>query len=191
MTNNDPYTAPQAQPTPQQVQGMQQPIRSSVPKVFGILHIIYGGFGIISSALAPFASKTIKFNGLENNEQLKQLVENFAESTKMITYADAVVRFGLSVLIIMAGIQLLKYKKKGVQMTKIFYIIRIIALVAVTVAMRSHLVDYMDNISKLLNSPNILPSLPVQLIIGILMASIYPVIALIMLTRKNVQNDLS
>ena len=195
MSETTPYAAPQTNPIPQQAmpQGELGQVRSVVPKVFGILHIVYASLGLIFAlfSLALYANfdKIYAKLGLSDQE-----IENLLaamESSKNYTYIAVVVSIGLSILLILAGIKLLKYKGKGVQITKTFYIIRILAAVSIGYLQQVAQADYQEQLAQINHSQTAQLSPILSLMIGLVMVSIYPIVALIMLTRPNVQKDLT
>jgi hypothetical protein len=130
MQPYDPYQQQPQQPWPQQPQQQQwqqqqyqqQPKRSPIPKVIGILMIIFGGLGILgglwsllmSSAMSGFSSFGHHSYGAFGGGD----TDGFDAVSRFTTFSKftAFLGLGIAVTQLMAGIALVGYKAKGIKL---------------------------------------------------------------------------
>ncbi len=184
---NSPYATPQAQQPL-----TQQPVRSSVPKVMGILHIVFASFGILGSLSAFFTASIFKNIPLTGNQDADVFVSAM-EKMLTYTYIDAGVKIILGVLLLISGIKLLKYQASGLKLSNMWAYSRIIWAVIFAVISYSATIEFQQ--AMVANSPGAASIMKTAgtfgLIIGILILCIYPVVSLILLNRPNVKKDLN
>jgi len=193
MSETSPYTSPQAQQQ-QQPPFPPQQIRSSVPKVFGILHIIYAVFGIIFGLMA-FASKAIvegiQLNAGSNDPAVTKIMDAL-DNVLFYGYIDAAVKIILGIVLLIAGIKLLKYQASGLKLSNMWSISRVIWYVIITAMSYSATKAYQEVIFEA--NPEAAAMMKnfgaAGQILGFLIIAAYPIVSYIVLNKPNVKKDL-
>lgn len=195
MTDN-PYQASATDSTPTTPPMMEQP--SSVPKVFGIIHLIYAGLGILAgiAGLAnPALTKLTTGPIIAQAREAGKSTEAYgAAISEVARYAmiNGVIQITLAILLAVAGIQLLKYRLKGAKLSKIWAIVRIpLAIVFALISLNPTKAMMVTQNELMGAEGNPLAGMmesmgTLSVIMNILMLSIYPVVTLIFMTRPKV-----
>ena len=194
------YSAPQQ--NPEQLHQQQhpqhpyqgQPLRSAAPKVFGILHIIYAAIGIVGALIGLGAGalmNSARDQAGVDKEQLDSLLAGMDDYLRY-SYIDAGVKVVFGVILLIAGIKLLKYQKSGLKLTNLWGVTRILWMIAYTALSYPALKQFQESLTalnpeamKIQSSMN-----TVSMIIGIAVISIYPIVSMILLNRASVKKDL-
>ena len=119
-----PYQSPQSEMQPDTVPSANV---SAVPKVFGILHLVFGGLGlvlgVIGLASLAFKDKMEKMQFAaypeEVREGMKEAMQPIYEAQKW-DVVSAVGSMILAVLLIIAGLKLIKYRSQGRKISNIY-----------------------------------------------------------------------
>ncbi|MFC5050192.1 hypothetical protein ACFPK9_06180 [Rubritalea spongiae] len=116
------------QPEREEVQPPELPLnRSKIPKVLGIIHLCFGGLAILSTGIGVFQNKkmsdelavqftAISGEGISIPAELIEKLRVIDFPVQMAGYID----LAISVLLIAAGIGLLKYFKWGRVATNVY-----------------------------------------------------------------------
>ncbi len=163
-------------------QASQEPPRSKAPKVFGILHIIFACLGILAVA-GNLASKTVQKQIDNLPADLPSHIFDTYETLKTYNLIEMLLKFVLGVLLLVAGIQLLRYRKMGVKLTNLWASARII----VSLIFAFLLYDILEDLSSLSKEGS---AYNFGVVIGMQIVCIYPIVCLIMLNRESVTKDL-
>lgn len=137
-----------------------------------------------SSTIADYMPK----NKIQESDAYKELLEK----SFTYSYIDATVKIVLGILLIMAGIKLLKYQSKGVKLSNIWAIIRMIWGIgficftySTTLELQQLLLASNPEMSSVMQA-----SSTIGLVVGIVLLCVYPIISLILLNRPNVRKSL-
>lgn len=130
-------------------------------------------------------------------EKSGQDISGFTESidsiisASMIQSACSVV---FAILLIIAGIQLVRYKAAGRKLSNIWAIARIVVAIPVTMMVMGAQTELQEEIQKLSGANaglNMAAMMSAGGIIGILLISIYPVLSLIFVNQQKAKDSLS
>lgn len=192
----DPYQSPHSNPAaappahPEQV--------SPVPKVFGIIHLVYGGLGGLMALLSFGTSKILELTSkpiIQQAEAAGKSPDAYLAAIDEVTkysMIDGALKLILSVILIIAGINLIKYRLKGAKLSKIWAIARILVAIFVTIISSKASIavsreqfalmgDEAASMGKMMES-----MATMGIVMGILTLSIYPIVTLIFMTRPKV-----
>jgi len=205
---SDPYLpgAASLQPSPPAFPPPVPPARPAQIRVFGILHLVIAGFGLLMLAFSAFmqgVSRSMmesqqKAGGVQ--EIQAKMTREMTEAMQPLTYLQYGASVILSALLILAGIGLLKWKRSGLKWSNSYawtsIILKVISIVGMFVLVLPRLnsfVDQMQTGSK--GDETMIGVLKASMIggmlVGPLMYCIYPVLVLILLNRKSVREALS
>lgn len=183
------------------------PARPAQIRVLGILHLIIACLGalmMIFSLVMQGMTRTIMENqqkaGGELQELQSKMTLEMTEATKSLTYFQHGATLILTVLLVVAGLGLLKWKRRGLKWsnayawTSILFKIGIIVLMFVTVLPRMN--SFFDQLQTSMKADKTMISVMKGTMIGSMVISpllycIYPVIVLVLLNRKSVREALS
>lgn len=182
-------------------------------KIFGILHIVFGGlgivgviFGAISIVFQENIQKLSEIGGMTPEEEaLDQWQLDFTAQTQSFTIVSYIFSLLLAALIIFAGIKLLKKHKTAVKTSNV-YAITSLVLKVVTIAIyllwQKPLLE--ESFGKLIESSGGTVSAQMELMkttmsiamtageVGMpMIAMIYPALALILLNKPAIKNFLA
>jgi hypothetical protein len=182
-------------------------------KVFGIMHIVFGALGLIGAVftlISQLASRKIleavgASMGEDEGAEFIQLVTDFSKRLNTVTYFDFAARLVLSVLILIAGIALVKMAKGAVQKSNLYAwlsiglkgLMVILAVVLVGPA-TAEFYEEMNKIQSAAGTAAPAGMLAMQKTMGVAMqvvspiiAMIYPILALVLLNRPAVKEYLA
>jgi hypothetical protein len=195
MTTTSPYEAPGTEsemPTPPLAQ------RSTIPKVFGIINIVFavlGSLGSLIGVVSVFGMGAMA--GVLEDKTFDKLADAMS-IYKPYVIADAVFKVVLGVLLLVAGIKLVKYRVQGAKLTKIWAMIRIVWAVGFTVVSYGAMAEYQQAVSSMQNLGGVSAVagqgqvvMIIQMVIGTAMVCVYPILSMIFLRREDVQKSLS
>lgn len=126
----------QQQPQWGQQPGMMPPRRSAIPKVIGILMIIFGGLGLLGglvglvsssalSGMSEFGRHSSYYGGSSSFDNDFSILNTYATFSKVTTVLGLLIA-GLELF---AGIALVGYKQKGLTMAKTYAIVNMVTSV--------------------------------------------------------------
>lgn len=193
----DPYQTPAAGAA---APAGMPPQRSAIPKVFGILHIIYasiGGlvalFGLGAGAILSAATDTIKTEAEKEGQDVSAFTEALDSmmTASMIQSAFSIL---FAILLLVAGIQLVRYKKSGGKLSTIWAIARIVVAIPVSFMAASAQTKFQDAIQDLNPEGAALDMSAFAgagAVIGIILVSIYPILTLIFVNQAKAKESLT
>jgi hypothetical protein len=170
--------------------GQPQPV-----KVFGIIHLIFGGFGVLTAIWAwiviIIGNPMLKFMGNSPQQEIQSHLES-----ELLPYSiiGAVLNCILTFLIIRAGILLLKKRKAALKWSNAYAYTSIIIKVLNLILTLTYILPMTQQIMN-----TSMPSSPgagtlavgsimfVSTIFGFLFSLVYPVLTLILLNRPTVK----
>ncbi|MFW2385350.1 MAG: hypothetical protein ACN4GG_05950 [Akkermansiaceae bacterium] len=198
--SENPYQSTETDSTPLASPVMEQP--SSVPKVFGIIHLVYAGLGMIGGlmglanpALAKFTTGPI-LEIAKKSGKSTEAYESAVAETARYAMINGVVQIALAILLLIAGLNLIKYQLKGAKLSKIWALARIPLAIVFSFLSMDATKRMMTTQNELIGTGN--PSMDnmmetmgtVGIVFGILMVSVYPILTLIFLSRAKVMASL-
>lgn len=198
--SENPYQSTETDSTPLAPPVMEQP--SSVPKVFGIIHLVYAGLGMIGGlmglanpALAKFTTGPI-LEIAKKSGKSTEAYESAVAETARYAMMNGVVQIALAILLLIAGLNLIKYQLKGAKLSKIWALARIPLAIVFSFLSMDATKRMMTTQNELIGTGN--PSMDnmmetmgtVGIVFGILMVSVYPILTLIFLSRAKVMASL-
>lgn len=198
--SENPYQSTETDSTPLAPPVMEQP--SSVPKVFGIIHLVYAGLGMIGGlmglanpALAKFTTGPILETAKKTGKSTEAYESAVAETARY-AMMNGVVQIALAILLLIAGLNLIKYQLKGAKLSKIWAVARIPLAIVFSFLSMDATKRMMTTQNELIGTGN--PSMDnmmetmgtVGIVFGILMVSVYPILTLIFLSRAKVMASL-
>ncbi len=192
MSETSPYSSPQS---PSQPPFPPQQIRSSVPKVIGILHIIYAVFGIfigVSAFISSSLMKTMQTGSAADDAAMGEIMSAMDNLLKY-SYMDGAVKILLGVLLLFSGIKLLNYQAAGLKFSNIWTIVRLVWFVIITAISYSATQAFQQKIMQANpEAAAMMKSLGIfGIVIGFLFIAAYPIISYILLNRASVKKDLN
>lgn len=198
--SENPYQSTKTDSTPLASPVIEQP--SSVPKVFGIIHLVYAGLGMIGGlmglanpALAKFTTGPI-LEIAKKSGKSTEAYESAVAETARYAMMNGVVQIALAILLLIAGLNLIKYQLKGAKLSKIWALARIPLAIVFSFLSMDATKRMMTTQNELIGTGN--PSMDnmmetmgtVGIVFGILMVSVYPILTLIFLSRAKVMASL-
>ncbi len=192
MTEQSPYSSPEAQQHPPFA---PQQFRSNVPKVFGIIHIIYAVLGIGMSLVGVvsflFADKMMGA-GLYGEQQIAEYM-SVVNKIAPYTYLDTAVRIALGIMLFISGIKLIKYQYSGLKLSNFWSISRVLWLIIFTALTYSITKEIQQAAVKLNPETAAIQSSigTVTMLFTIVPFCIYPILSYILLNRASVKKDLN
>lgn len=156
---------------PYMVMQPMMPQRSGIPKVMGILMIIFASLGMLGSLAMLAANPLDKIPG-------GGLVPGFDNLKTVITILS-VLGLGVGVLHLIAGIACVGYKRSGPGLALGYAIIRIVAAVIEVALVYAWMKPALEVV------PHMKDEIIGQMIGSSLVAIVWPVLVLILLTRPN------
>lgn len=171
-------------------------VPTSIPKVFGIIHIIYAVLGVLGALMGlagMMLLKTLASKAGDDVQELDAMVEAFDEFA-VYAYVDATLKIILGIVLLVAGIGLLK-KKLWAQKASLFWAVtRIVVVVGLTIITLGPTQKFQEKVNQAGGAEQEQFQQMAQgmgNVIGVLFVCIYPVLCLIFLTKKNVRDALS
>lgn len=197
MPEQDPYQAPETDVTNYDSEALLPSATSKIPKVFGILHIIYAVIGGIGGLVIIFTPRSFKSTLTSLQQYVKEREESVASSSnaysewEIIATVDGTIRIILAVVLLIAGIHLLQQKSSGVTFTRLWAVTRmIVAVPLVYLTLRTQL-EMMSILESIEFPIGMRGTKAISAVFEIIILCIYPLINLIILSRPSVKNSLS
>jgi hypothetical protein len=199
------------QPAPDLVLPMMKSVVPSSIKVLGILHLIFAGYGILMGVFSLggllFQKKIMEIAtsvGGNSNLLMQEAQVKFQQETVVVNYTQAIFTLILAVLLIYAGINLLKSRDKGRKQTNLYawtsiglkIILIFMSLTIVIPATKRMIVSLMGDVggaSSIASSFDSILSYGAGfgVIIVYLIALIYPILCLVLLNKPKVKEFLA
>ncbi|MBX3740164.1 MAG: hypothetical protein KF712_04190 [Akkermansiaceae bacterium] len=197
MNDGNLYQAPSAVPSPP----IPQPIQAHKPallQVFGILHLLAGGYGIITglwSAYMAFVGNP--FLNMVPPGPARDAQESMTRALQPMTVINLAITTVLVVLVTVAGIKLLRAKKNAVKASNGYAITSLAGKIAGGVMVFIYMVPAQRQlINQQFQDMGDVPAgmktgmdaaMIAGPIFGILFTCLYPVLTLILLNRRSVK----
>ena len=194
MNDGNLYQAPAAVPPPL----YPPPVAAHKPatiQVFGILHLLAAGYGLVTGIWAlvmlvagnPFLKMVPEGPGRDMQEKMMQAIEP-------MTFVNLAITAIVMVLVLIAGVKLLRSAKNAVKFSNIYAITSLVAKIVAGVMVMVYMIPAQRQMmaEQLAGMPGqtkavMEGAMAGGAIIGILFSCIYPVLALILLNRKPVK----
>lgn len=168
-------------------------------KVFGILHLIFGGFGALMVAwnlvVLIFGNPMLKLMG--NSPQL-QMQTTLESEMKAYTLFGVLVLMILTALILNAGVLLLKKRKNALKWSNYYAwssiatkLINLVISIVVIMPMTQKVMSALTPASSGAAFGAIGPMMIVSIVVGFIVTLIYPILTLVLLNRPNVKTWLA
>lgn len=197
MNDGNLYQAPSSVPSPP----IPQPIQAHKPallQVFGILHLLAGGYGIITglwSAYMAFVGNP--FLNMVPPGPARDAQESMTRALQPMTVINLAITTVLVVLVTVAGIKLLRAKKNAVKASNGYAIASLAGKIAGGVMVFIYMVPAQRQlINQQFQDMGDVPAgmktgmdaaMIAGPIFGILFTCLYPVLTLILLNRRSVK----
>jgi len=193
MNSPTPYQTPNSAVEATPPSDHESGHRSAIPKVFGIIHLVFGVFGIIVLIITLGTSVFLQ-QVAENLPKDDPEFDQALSSINQISYLDSALGLIFAIVLIVAGVLLLKYKKSGRSLTVFYSIAAIIWAVLSPIinyskqyaVMRSQLAQGETEMDESTLAVIVIGSLSV----GAIVALIYPILCLIFLNKEKVKQVL-
>ncbi len=197
---NNPYKTPTAS-DPASAQSLPMNQSSDIPKIFGIIHIVYavigGGMGLIGVISALFLQKTGVFSGIEKLQGeggSMEGISSYMDELSRWSLIDGVVKIILAIILLFAGIMLLKRKIIGAKLSKLWAILRILSVVPMsyfsTVATMKMQEGLFQGGSAAAATANVTSLTLLGAIVGNIFVIIYPIVTLVFMLKFFLKDSL-
>jgi len=191
-----PYMAPQSgmtEPPPEAVPQVDTPI----PKVFGIIHIVYAGLGVVGAAIGVGAIFVMKAVGAQGGDEVAELGSFLEAYDKIAIYAyiDAGLKLILGITLLIAGVGLLKKKLWAKKLSITWAVVRMITAIVMVFLTYGASLEMQESLSQQDSSQFDEGALQsgiqgVSNVLGVIFLSIYPIVTIIFLSKKSVRDYL-
>ncbi|NWK56149.1 hypothetical protein HW115_11055 [Verrucomicrobiaceae bacterium N1E253] len=188
-----PYQVSQSGMSPVVVPELPPAQGTSLPKVFGIIHICYAILGGIMSLVgiaSLFFIRAMVEKGGEEFQQLQPMLDAF-DGMKVYIYVDAGVKWILAVMLLVAGIGLLKRKAWAPKLSQVWAVVRIVLAIGMMVWGMFVTAHFQESMVELQNESQAgihQLSQGVGNVMNIVFVCVYPVLCLIFLSKKVVRD---
>ncbi len=197
---SSPYGAPQSGMSPPPPEANPH-VPTSIPKVLGIIHIVYACLGMIGAVVgvgAIFAMKAVSNHVGDDVEDLDVFFSAY-DKMAMYSYIDAGIKVILGLVLLIAGIGLLKKKLWAQKLSVTWSVVRIIVGIGMTILSYGAALQFQQDITEFTQTNGdqvdqfgLQSSMQgVSSVIGVFVLSAYPVVSLILLSKKSVKDSLS
>ena len=195
------YGAPQSGMSPPPPEANPH-VPTSIPKVFGIIHIVYACLGMIGAAFGVLGMVVMKaIMAPDLGDEVEGLDGFFEAYEKMAvyTYIDSGLKVILGLVLLIAGIGLLKKKRWAQKLSVTWSVVRIVVGIGMTVfrygvdlQFQQAIADFTQTNGDQMDQLGLQSSMQgVSSVIGVFVLSAYPVVSLILLSKKSVKDSLS
>ena len=190
-----PYEVSQSGMSPEVSPTLPPAMPTALPKVFGIIHICYavlGGLVACLGVLGVFAMKLLAEKGGDDFKEMQPIVDAYG-GMETYMYVDAGLKLLLGVLLLAAGIGLVKRKAWGIKLSLTWAVSRIVVAAGMLFWGLRVASEFQDSLVISQDSEQVKfqeMTQGVGNVLGIVMVCVYPVICLIFLSRKNVRDVL-
>lgn len=181
---------------------------SGIPKVFGILHLVFGGLGLlfglfaVVSALFTEQMQKMQFATYPDGvrERMMEAMQPVYETQKW-DLASSCFSLVLAVLMIVAGLKLVKYRRQGLKISNVYSLLSVLhklAAVGIVIGVKAPAMKQVgEKLEEIGGTESAAMSTmigPVAIIIGILTAvvmAIYPVLSYFLLNKGQSKDSLA
>ncbi|MEJ6570834.1 MAG: hypothetical protein QNL01_00275 [Akkermansiaceae bacterium] len=203
-----PYQPPQAQMESQMESDTVPPANiSAVPKVIGILHLVFGGIGlvmgVIGIASAAFKEKLEEMQFASYPEEVREGMRGAMQPIYETQKWDMISGVGsliLAVLLIVAGLKLVKYRRQGRKISNIYSALSIghkLFTIGIVIFIKSPVMKKVgESLEKMSGQSDMNMGTmmgPIVIISGIVMAivmMVYPILSFFLLSKKQARDSL-
>ena len=192
--DKSPYAVSETARTPE----MPPAVPSKTAKVFGVIHICYAVLAIFSVVLSLGLLILFRtfFESLQVEMKELESIMNAMDGFIGHFYIGIIVQAVFAIMLLVAGIGLLKRKLWAQKLSIFWAVTRVIALIVVPIFSASASSELYDEINKAGEVSGqemegfVTMSQGIGLIMGVITYSIYPVLTIIFLMKRNVKNSL-
>ncbi len=196
---SSPYLAPQS--------GMSAPpvetpsaVTTSIPKVFGIIHIVYACIGMVGAIFGVgvfLLMETVLTKTGGEIQEMDAFLEAYS-TMAIYTYIDAGIKIMLGVCLLVAGIGLLKRRLWAQKVSILWAVVRVVVAIVMTVVTYGASIEFQERMAEVTQSQqgqieqsqfqaNIQN---LSSVFSVIMVCIYPVLTIIFLSKKVVKDSL-
>lgn len=200
-----PYQPPQTEMAPGTVQSANV---SVIPKVFGILHLVFGGLGVVMAVIGlgatAFQGKLQEMQFSTYPEEVRgDMMEAMQPlyATQKWDIISAVGSLILAILLIVAGLKLVKYRQQGRKLSniysglsiahKLFAIGVVLLLKAPVMKQVGESMNQMSGQSDIDMGAIMGPFAVATGILSALVMMVYPILSFFLLSKKQARDSLS
>ncbi|NNC89962.1 MAG: hypothetical protein HKN82_16010 [Akkermansiaceae bacterium] len=173
--------------------------------VFGVMHIVFGVLGLLQTVgglvMLPFMDKILRLGAVDELEEYYQAVEEITAKMQVVSYCGLAFSGILGIVLLFAGIGLVKRKARAVKLSNIYAWLSIgmkcVAVILFFVVTKPALDSVLDPLMTDADAM-IKTQLTIQRVShtvgGVLtppLMMLYPIIALVMLNRPMVKDYLA
>jgi len=164
-----------------------------VPKVFGIIHICYAVLGAVISffgLVAMVAMKVLAEKGGEEFKGMRPIIDAYGGMANYM-YVDVALKLILAVMLLVAGIGLLKRKVWSIKLSVAWAVSQMLVAGGMLfwgLSVASEFQEKLGGAQSVDQEQFQQVSQGVGNVMGIIIILVYPVLTLIFLTKKNVRD---
>lgn len=168
-------------------------VPTSVPKVFGIIHICYASLGGIVAFMGVAGVYFIQFLAQKGGDEFKEIrpIANAYDGITSYVLIDAGLSILLSVMLLVSGIGLLKRRAWAIKLSNFWSVSRIVAAVGIMIWGLAVMSDVQDQVTagQSAQQQQFQEGLQnVGNVFGIIVVCIYPIVSLVFLSKKRVRD---
>ncbi len=191
-----PYEVSQSGISPVATPNMAPVTPTAVPKVFGIIHIVYACLGMIVSIFGVVGMFVLKTMMGKMSEEMKeaQLFLDAYDKLMVYTFIDAGLKMVLGLVLLAAGIGLLKKKLWAQKVSMFWAVARIVVAVGMIFLTLGATREFQESARQIGGNQQEDFQQAIQgvgNVMGVIFIGIYPLFCLIFLSKKNVKDALS
>lgn len=191
-----PYAVSESAVSSEQVVHAPPAMPSSIPKVFGIINIVYGALGMFSAVASVGALALMK--SIIPEGQLKEFdaLMKAYEGIAHYAYIDVVIKVVLGLVLIVAGIGLLRKRSWAAGTTIFWAVARMVIAIAMVFVMAAPVRVFQEKVNEIgpAGGPDMQKFQEMANgagnVMTIVMVSIYPILCIIFLSKKRVKQSL-
>ena len=171
---------------------------SKVAKVFGIIHLVYAAMGMMSAvstvAMIFMLEKAVPMMGPAGKEV--EMMVKLMKGMMSYAYLDMVVKLVFGVILLIAGIGLIKKKKWAAKLSVSWAVARVVAAIVMVLVMMGPTAKMTEKMAEM-SGDIASDSLQLQNQIGgigdiftVIMIAIYPIVCIVFLSKSSVKQAL-